>query len=60
MALTIALGWLTLAALPEVRALPRGWGAHIAERGRASLIALALAYLDERHDLPPACLPSSA
>ncbi len=60
MALTIALAWLTLAALPEVRALPRGWAAHVAERGRASLIALALAYLDERHDLPPACLPSSA
>ena len=59
MALTIALGWLTLAALPEVRALPRGWAAHVTERGRASLIALALAYLDECHDLPLACLPSS-
>jgi hypothetical protein len=60
MALTIALCWLTLAALPELRALPRGWAAHVSERGRASLVALALAYLDERHDLPQACLPSSA
>jgi hypothetical protein len=58
-ALTLALTWLTLAALPEVGALPRGWAAAVAQRGRASLITLALALLDRLRDLPPACLPAS-
>lgn len=57
MALTIALAWLTLAALPELGALPPGWPAAVAQRGRASLISLALELLDRRRDLPPACLP---
>ena len=56
-ALTLALAWLTLAALPELGALPPGWPAHVAQRGRASLTSLALALLDERRDLPAACLP---
>jgi Transposase DDE domain len=56
-ALTLALAWLTLAALPEVGALPTGWAARVAQWGRASLISLALALLDHRRDLPPACLP---
>jgi hypothetical protein len=56
-ALTLALAWLTLAALPA--ALPPGWHAHVAQRGRASLVALALALLDERRDLPAACLPAA-
>jgi hypothetical protein len=60
MALTMALCWLTLAALPEIGALPKRWHAAVAQRGRASLISLALALLDELGDLPPFCLPQSA
>jgi Transposase DDE domain len=60
LALTLALAWLTLAALPAVGALPPGWQAHVAARGRASLVSLALAWLDERGDLPLACLPAPA
>jgi DDE family transposase len=56
-ALTLALAWLTLAALPA--ALPAGWHAHVAQRGRASLVSLALALLDERGALPAACLPGT-
>ena len=59
MALTLALAWLTLAALPEVGALPAGWRAHVGPWGRPSLLGLALALLDERRDLPAACLPAS-
>ena len=58
-ALTLALAWLTLAALPEVGTLPAGWAAAVAQRGRPSLITLALALLDHLHDLPPACLPTA-
>lgn len=58
MALTLALAWLTLAALPEVGALPPGWRAHVAQWAAVSLVTLALALLDERGDLPAACLPS--
>lgn len=59
MALTIALSWLTLAALPEIGALPEGFRAAVCQRGRASLISLALALLDELGNLPPSCLPRS-
>jgi DDE family transposase len=59
MALTLALAWLTLAALPEVGALPPGWRAHVAQWGAPSLLSLALALLDERRDLPAACLPAA-
>jgi hypothetical protein len=58
-ALTLALTWLTLAALPEVGALPGGWAAAVAQRGRPSLITLALALLDHLQNLPPACLPTA-
>jgi hypothetical protein len=58
-ALTIALSWLTLAALPEIGALPKGFHAAVSQRGRASLISLALALLDELGNLPPSCLPQS-
>lgn len=58
-ALTIALSWLTLAALPEVGALPKGFHVAVSQRGRASLISLALALLDELRNLPPSCLPRS-
>lgn len=56
---TLALAWLTLAALPAVGALPAGRHAHAAQRGRASLVSLAPVLLDERRDLPPAALPSA-
>lgn len=59
-ALTIALLWLTLAALPEIGALPKGFHAAVSQRGRPSLITLALTLLDELDDLPPSCLPQSA
>jgi hypothetical protein len=58
-ALTVALGWLTLMGLPEVGVMPQGWHAAVAQRGRASVISLALALLDELGDLPPSCLPPS-
>ena len=32
-ALTLALAWLTLAALPELGALPPGWAARVAQWG---------------------------
>jgi hypothetical protein len=60
MALTIALAWLTLAALPEIGALPRRWHSAVAQRGRASVISLALALLDHLGNLPLACLPRSS
>jgi hypothetical protein len=56
-ALTLALAWLTLAALPELRALPPGWAIRVAQWGRPSLISLALDLLDHLRDLPAACLP---
>lgn len=59
-ALTLALAWLTLAALPELGALPPGWAARVAQWGRASLIPLALELLDHLGDLPLACLPLPA
>lgn len=60
MALTVALAWLTLMALPEVGAMPRRWHAAVAQRGRASVISLALALLEKLGDLPPSCLPRSS
>ena len=58
-ALTPALARRTPAALPGLGALPAGWHAHGAQRGRASLVSLVLARLDERGDLPAPCLPGS-
>ncbi|MCA1837593.1 MAG: transposase [Actinobacteria bacterium] len=59
-ALTVALGWLTLMGLPEVGVMPKGWHAAVAQRGRASVISLALALLDKLGDLPSSCLPRSS
>jgi hypothetical protein len=56
-ALTIALTWLTLLGLPRVGVLPQGWHAHVAQRGKASIVSQALAFLDEYGQLPDACLP---
>jgi Transposase DDE domain len=60
MALTLALSWLTLMGLPEGGAMPRGWHASVAQRGRASVMSLALALLDELGNLAPSCLPRSS
>jgi hypothetical protein len=57
MALTIALCWLTLMALPEIGVLPRGFSARVSAWGRASIVSLALSLLDELQDLPVRCLP---
>lgn len=59
MALTIALSWLTLAALPESGAIAEGFRARVCQRGRMSVTSLALALLDEVGNLPPSCLPRS-
>ncbi len=55
-ALTLAVAWLHLLALPECGLLPRRWTASVVTYGRASLVALALAWLDEYGGLPPALL----
>lgn len=57
MGLTIALSWLTLLALPHIRALPSGYATSVIAWGRASLISLALSLLEKLGDLPQACLP---
>ena len=59
LALTLALAWLTLAALPALGALPAGWRAHVAQWGAPSLLSLAPAWLDQRRDLPAAGLPGA-
>jgi hypothetical protein len=55
--LTIALSWLTLMALPGIGAMPKRWHAVVAQRGRASVVSLALALFDHLGNLPLACLP---
>jgi hypothetical protein len=52
LALTIALCWLALAALPGSGALTPQWHAAVVAWGRASFLSLALALLDTFHDLP--------
>lgn len=56
-ALTLALSWLTLLGLPRLGVLPQNWEAHVAQRGKASILSQALAFLDEYQHLPDACLP---
>ena len=60
LALTIALCWLALAALPGSGALPPGWHAAVAQWGRASFLSLALAVLDTLHDLPLSWLATTS
>jgi len=55
-ALTVAVAWLHLLALPEVGLLPRTWAASVVTYGRASSVSLALAWLDEHEGLPSALL----
>ena len=57
MALTITLSWLTLMGLPEGGVMPQRWRSAVSQRGRASVVSLALALLDHLQDLPPFCLP---
>jgi hypothetical protein len=54
----LALSWLTLLGLPRLMLLPDGWHAHVSQRGHASILSQALAYLDEYRHLPDACLPA--
>lgn len=56
-ALTLALSWLTLLGLPRLGLLPHDCHAHVSQRGHASILSQALAYLDEYEQLPDACLP---
>jgi hypothetical protein len=58
-AMTLALAWLTLSALPRVRALPAGWRAAVCQRGRASLLLLAIELFERLGALPLACLPGA-
>ncbi|MBA4115375.1 MAG: hypothetical protein H0X71_02845 [Rubrobacter sp.] len=44
MALMVALAWLKLMGLPEVGVMPRCWPSAMAQRGRASVISLALEF----------------
>jgi hypothetical protein len=60
MALTVALEWLTLMGLPEVGVMPRGWHSAVAQRGRASVISLALALLEKLGNIPHSCLPRAS
>jgi hypothetical protein len=61
-ALTLAVAWLHLLALPEVGLVPRHWAAAVVTYGRASSVALALAWLEEHDGLPAAlvALPEAA
>ena len=52
-ALTLALAWLALLALPEGRHRPPRWRTAVAQWGRPSITALALERLDAHHD--PTC-----
>lgn len=57
MALSIALSWLTLMALPGSGVLPKGFRASVSAWGRASVISVAISLLEELGNLPPCCLP---
>jgi len=59
LALTIALCWLALAALPGNGALPPSWHAAVVQWGRASFLSLALAWVDAAQDLPLPWLTTS-
>ena len=48
---------LPLVALPTSGILPPGWMASVVTYGHASVISLALSFLDHIRDLPPGALP---
>lgn len=59
-ALTVAMTWLHLLALSEVGRVPRAWSASVVTYGRASSVALALAWLRSTMAYPQpsvTCLP---
>jgi hypothetical protein len=56
-ALTLAVAWLHLLALPEARLLPRGWARSVVTYGRPSSLSLALAWCDEHSGWPPNFFP---
>jgi hypothetical protein len=58
MALTIALSWLTLMALPQNGLLPGGFRAAVSAWGRPSVISVALLVLEKLGNLPPSMLPT--
>jgi hypothetical protein len=55
-ALTRAVAWLQLLALPEVGLLAGRWTAAVVTYGRASVVSLALAWFDEHGGLPATLL----
>ena len=55
-ALSLAVAWLHLLALARTGVLPSNWAASVVTHGRASLVSLALAYLDYLGDFPPRAL----
>ena len=59
MALSVALSWLTLMGLPGGGGdVPKGFcAAGVVAWGRASVISMALALLEEHGNLPLSCLP---
>ena len=56
-ALSLAVAWLHLLTLSRVGVLPKGWGASVVTFGRASVVSLALAFIDYFRDLPPKVFP---
>jgi hypothetical protein len=61
-ALNLAIAWLHLLALPELGLLPRHWQSSVVTCGKASLVSLALAWIDHLDDLPlqPMLIPKAA
>jgi hypothetical protein len=59
-ALTLAVAWLHLLALPEVGLVARSWAASVVTYGPASSVSLALAWFDEHEGLHPALLARPA
>lgn len=47
MALTMAISWLALIGLPDIRILPRNWNAAVVTRDTASFIHQALVFPDD-------------
>jgi hypothetical protein len=56
-ALRLARAGLHPLALPQTATLPPTGAASVVTRGRASLVSLALAFLDAVHDFPLRALP---
>jgi hypothetical protein len=59
-ALTLTVAWLHLLALPECGVLPPRWVHSVVTYGRASVLTLALAWLDEQAHCPATLPPLPA